>query len=52
VVLERAFKRIAVGTGGTYHAARDVERLAEQLDVSVDTINAGVMCLRQRGLVR
>ena len=84
-VLERAFKRLAIGTGGAYRAAptgegamaivedisarslrdldfdrrlfalakdeRDVERLAKQLDAKADAVNAGVMRLRQRGLV-
>ena len=84
-VLERAFKRLAIGTGGAYHAARnadaamsivetigarslkhleidrmlheavkterDVELLAKKLDVSPDAVNAGLMRLRQRGLV-
>lgn len=84
-VLERAFKRLAIGTGGAYHAARtadaamavvetigtrslkhlaidrmlfdavkterDVERLAKKLDVSPDAVNAGLMRLRQRGLL-
>jgi hypothetical protein len=85
VVLERSFKRLAIGTGGAYHAARnadgamavvesisarslrdlefdrrlfalakderDVEILAKRLDASPDAVNAGVMRLRQRGLV-